>query len=84
MERLLDYLRWERTRNELANSRQAAERRSVLIRAVYCGPEVLPPCAAPKNCTRVKQDDDSSIVARHRPEQPLKINVSPAASSAPR
>ena len=36
MERLLECLPWERTRNEFASSRQAAERRSVLFRAVYC------------------------------------------------
>ena len=53
MERLLDCLRWERTRKELANSQQAAERRSVLFRAVYCGQKFF----------RAVQHDDPSIVA---------------------
>ena len=48
MERPLDCLRSGRTRNELADSRQDAERRSVLLYAVILEEEVLPRCALPK------------------------------------
>ena len=73
-----------RTRNELANSWQAAERRFVLIHAVFCGQKSCRAVQQPKIArASSKMMDDSSIVARYRLEQPFESDVSLAASSAP-
>ena len=54
MERLLDCLRWERTRNEIANSRQAAEQTIRLIsRCITAGKSPCALCSS-QNSTRVK------------------------------
>ena len=52
MERPLGCLRSERTRNELTNSQQTAERRSVSFRAENCGQKSFRAVQLPKQHAR--------------------------------
>ena len=82
MERLLDCFRWECTRNELANSRQAAERDPSISRGTLRA-KVFPRCAAP-NMARASSKTMILRLGRDTDRNShSKSNVSPDASSAP-